>query len=185
MSRTCVGAYFNSEMCRAGVLVTWIIRTHTRHISGFFGNGRNRRCLFTPDVRLFKPNTTRDEGISANSQTQHWTTHQCLTGGDIISCSFYSPDRRIESITLYYSLNHENYFSRCPSCIHPISICWQKHLIFSIESEYLHSDVLETLLVGGLEDLFFYGIIALYTHDTDPPRATVPCMCGGAAFPMR
>ena len=50
------------------------IRTHTRHISQFFGNWQNSRCLFTPDLRLFKSNTARDEGISANSQTQHWRT---------------------------------------------------------------------------------------------------------------
>ena len=70
----CVGAYFNSEMCCVGAMVKLIIRTHTRHISEFFGNGRNRRCLFTPDLRLFKPNTEQDEGISANSQTQHRRT---------------------------------------------------------------------------------------------------------------
>ena len=34
----CVGAYFNSEMCRVGPMVKWIISTHTRHISDFFGN---------------------------------------------------------------------------------------------------------------------------------------------------
>ena len=34
--------------------------THTRRISEFFGNGWNRRRLFTPDVWLFKPNTERD-----------------------------------------------------------------------------------------------------------------------------
>ena len=41
----------------------------TRHISEFYGNWQNRRCLFTPDLRLFKSNTARDEDISANSQT--------------------------------------------------------------------------------------------------------------------
>ena len=40
----------------------------------FFWKLANRRCLFTSDLRLFKPNTARDEGISANSQTQHWRT---------------------------------------------------------------------------------------------------------------
>ena len=42
----CVGTYFNSEICRVGAMVKWIIRTHTRHISEFFGNGWKRRCLF-------------------------------------------------------------------------------------------------------------------------------------------
>ena len=50
------------------------IRTHTRHIFDFFGNLQNRRYLFTPDLRLFKSNTARDEGIPANSQTQHRRT---------------------------------------------------------------------------------------------------------------
>ena len=50
------------------------IRTHTRHISDFGGNWQNRRCLLTPDLRFFKSNTERDERISANSQTQHWST---------------------------------------------------------------------------------------------------------------
>ena len=48
--------------------------THTRHISDFFWNWQNRRCVLTPDLRLFKSNTARDEGISANRQTQHWRT---------------------------------------------------------------------------------------------------------------
>ena len=48
------------------------IRTQTRHISKFFGNWQNRRCLFTPDLILFRSNKARYEGISANSQTQHW-----------------------------------------------------------------------------------------------------------------
>ena len=47
--------------------------THGTFLSFFF-NGQNRRCLFTPDLRLFKTNTARDEGISANSQTQHRST---------------------------------------------------------------------------------------------------------------
>ena len=50
------------------------IRTHTRHISEFFGHWQNSRCLFTPDLWLFKSNTAREEGISANSQTQNWRT---------------------------------------------------------------------------------------------------------------
>ena len=50
------------------------IRTHTRHISEFFGNWQNLMCLFTPDLLLFKSNKARDELISANSQTQHWRT---------------------------------------------------------------------------------------------------------------
>ena len=46
--------------------------THpTGHTSEFFWKFPNRRYLFTPDLRLFKPNTARDKGISANSQTQH------------------------------------------------------------------------------------------------------------------
>ena len=57
-----------------GLVVEWIRRTHTRHISEFFGNGNNRRCLFTPDLRLFTPNTAQDEVISTNYQTQHWKT---------------------------------------------------------------------------------------------------------------
>ena len=53
----------------------WVkIRTHTRHISEFFWNGKHRRWLFTPDLRLFKPNAARHEGISTNSPTQHWKT---------------------------------------------------------------------------------------------------------------
>ena len=55
-------AYFNSEMCRVGAMVKWIIRTHTLHISDFLWNWLNRRWLFTPDLRSFKPNTARDEG---------------------------------------------------------------------------------------------------------------------------
>ena len=47
---------------------------HTLHIFEFFENWRNRRCLFAPDLLLFTWNTARDEGISANSQTQHWRT---------------------------------------------------------------------------------------------------------------
>ena len=39
--------------------------THTLHISECFGNGKNRWYLFTPDLRLFKPNTAREKGISA------------------------------------------------------------------------------------------------------------------------
>ena len=48
--------------------------THTRHISECFGNEKKRRCLFTPDLRLLKANTARDESISDNSRTQHWRT---------------------------------------------------------------------------------------------------------------
>ena len=47
------------------------IHTQTITIFEFFGNGQNLGCLFTPDLRLLKPNTAPDEGISANSQTQH------------------------------------------------------------------------------------------------------------------
>ena len=50
------------------------LRTLTSHISEFFGIWQNRRCLFTSDLRLFKSNTAWDEGISANSQTQHGRT---------------------------------------------------------------------------------------------------------------
>ena len=62
----CVGAYVNSEICSV-----WchglMNNTHpTRHTSQFFGNWQNRSCLFSPDLRLFKSNTARDECISAN-----------------------------------------------------------------------------------------------------------------------
>ena len=50
-------------------------KTHpTRHISEFVCNGQNRRFLFTTNLRLFKPNTERDDGIYANSQTQNCRT---------------------------------------------------------------------------------------------------------------
>ena len=58
--------------------------THqTRHTSELFGNLQNRMRQFTIDLRLFKTNTARDEGISANSQTQHWRTTITLTGSDV------------------------------------------------------------------------------------------------------
>ena len=39
-----------------------------------FWNWQNRICQFTQNLLLFKSNTARDEGISANSPTQHWRT---------------------------------------------------------------------------------------------------------------
>ena len=49
------------------------MRTHSRHISEFFWKLTKAQVpIFTPDLRLFKSNTARDEGISTNSQTQHW-----------------------------------------------------------------------------------------------------------------
>ena len=89
----CVGAYFNSEICSV-----WfhglMNNTHpTRHTSEFFGNLQNRRFEFTPDLRLFKLNTARDEGISANSQTQHRrTANTYVTDCDVIARSFSSSD---------------------------------------------------------------------------------------------
>ena len=66
-----LGANFYSEICSV-----WchglMNNTHpTRHTSEIFENLRNRWSLFSPDIQLFKSNTERDEGISANSQTQH------------------------------------------------------------------------------------------------------------------
>ena len=49
------------------------------------------------DLRLLQPNTAQDEGISANSRTQHCTEGppiwQFLTGSDVIAGSFSSSDR--------------------------------------------------------------------------------------------
>ena len=70
----CVGAYYSLNHGTHSAHFRVKIRIHTWHISIFFRNGQNRRCLFTPDLRLVKPNTARDEGISANSQSQHWRT---------------------------------------------------------------------------------------------------------------
>ena len=61
-------------MCRVWVRIIRLTMAPTRHTSEFFGSGQNPRCLFTPDLRLFKPNTAQDEGISTNSQTQHRKT---------------------------------------------------------------------------------------------------------------
>ena len=70
----CVGAYFNSEICSVWCH-RWMNNTPpTRHTSEFFENWQNRRCLFTPDIRLFNSNTARAERISASGQTQHWRT---------------------------------------------------------------------------------------------------------------
>ena len=70
----CVGAYYSFNHGTHTAHFRVKICRHTRNISDFFVTGLNRRCLFTPDLLLFKPNTARNEGISANSQTQHWRT---------------------------------------------------------------------------------------------------------------
>ena len=66
-----LGAYYSLNHGTTHCIFQSKIWTHTRHISEFWGNLQNRRCLFTPDLLLFKSNTARDEGIHANSQTQH------------------------------------------------------------------------------------------------------------------
>ena len=70
----CVGAYYSFNHGTHTAHFRVKIRTHTRHIFEIFGNGQNRRRLFVPDLRLFKPNAEQDEGISSNSQTQHRRT---------------------------------------------------------------------------------------------------------------
>ena len=65
----------NSEMCRMYMCHGLMNNsTHTWYIYECFGNVNNHRCQFTPDLRLFKPSTAQVEGISTNSQTQHWRT---------------------------------------------------------------------------------------------------------------
>ena len=73
----------NSEVCRAGCVLFIKPFHHTLHISelkyapahrtfpSFLEIDKSEKCLFTPDLRLFKSHTVRDERISANSQTQH------------------------------------------------------------------------------------------------------------------
>ena len=76
----------NSEMCHVWVRIIHLTMAPTRQISELkytpthgtyriFFNGQACKFVhFTPDLRLFKANTKRDEGISATSQTQHRRT---------------------------------------------------------------------------------------------------------------
>ena len=89
------------KIWKCAVWVPWLnfsqMRTHTRHISEFFGNGKNRRFLFTPNLRLFKPNPARDKVIYTNSQTQHWRTTNIWLAVTSSQVSFSSSYPRIES----------------------------------------------------------------------------------------
>ena len=63
-----------TEMCRVWVFPSFFDKTawaYSLQIDKLTLNWQNRMGLFTPDLRL---NTAQDEGISTNSQTQHWRT---------------------------------------------------------------------------------------------------------------
>ena len=124
------------------------IHTHTRHISTFFQS----------DLRLLQRNTVQDEGISTNSQTQHWrTTNIWLVVTSLHSLFYLRSQNRVNEALFfkpwwrYYVCCTKSGVTRCtPFWVLYLS-CMCRHLCASsqfcrtfIPSQYLCGRILVT-----------------------------------------
>ena len=98
-------------MCRVWVRIIHLTMAPTRHISEFFFKWTKPQVLslqiythsrFTPDLRLFKRNAARDEGISANSPTQHRITANIWQAMTSSNALFFVESQNQVSLVLFF-----------------------------------------------------------------------------------